>query len=89
MKPKKYVYDFLQCDAIRCFGDNIYTGKIKIDEAEMHESNLSKSWEEFREKSKPRPKEGKDKKEILLKVYMPFIKVENYFLMLSKVEYLQ
>ena len=32
---------------IRCFGDNIYTGKIDTDEAEMDQINLSKNIVEF------------------------------------------
>ena len=48
--------------AIRFFGDNIYTGKTDIDEAEVDQSNLIKNWEEFRENSKPRTKTSKDKR---------------------------
>ena len=39
---KKYIYDFQQYETIRSFGDNIYTGKINIDEAEIDQSNLLK-----------------------------------------------
>ena len=34
----------------------------------MYQANLLKKWEEFCEKSKPRTKKKKDKKEVLLKV---------------------
>ena len=37
----KSIYDFQQLETIRSFGDNIYTGKISIDEGEMDQSNLS------------------------------------------------
>ena len=43
----------------------------------MDQRNSLKDWEEFNEKSKPRTKGGKYEKEILLKVYMFFMKVEN------------
>ena len=61
-ETKKYIYDFQQYDTIRSFGDNIYTGKVNIDEAQMDQSNLLINWEEFSEKSKSRTKEDKDKK---------------------------
>ena len=44
------------------FGDNIYTGKINIDEAEMDQSNLSVNIVKFNNKSRPRSKEDKEKK---------------------------
>ena len=33
-----------------------------MDEAEMHQTNLLKNWNEFSEKSKPRTKKGRYKK---------------------------
>ena len=44
MKQKKYIYGSQQYKTIRSFGDNIYTGKLNIDEAEMGQSNLLKSY---------------------------------------------
>ena len=41
-KKKKYIYGFEQYQTIRSFGDNIYTWKINIDEAEIDQSNLLK-----------------------------------------------
>ena len=43
----------------------------------MNQSNLLKKLVEFNNKYRPRPIEGKDKKEILMKVHMLFMKVEN------------
>ena len=51
-----------QFEAIRSFGDNIYTGKINIDEAEMDQKNLLENMMEFNDKSIPRSKEGSGKK---------------------------
>ena len=31
-KTNNYTYDFQQYETIRCFSDDIYIGKIKIDE---------------------------------------------------------
>ena len=53
-KTKNYTYDFQQYETIRSFGDNIYTGKINIDEAEMDQSNLLKNIIGFKNKSRPR-----------------------------------
>ena len=39
-KTNKYLYNFQQFETIRSFGDNIYTGKINIDESETNQSNL-------------------------------------------------
>ena len=41
-ETKKYIYDFQQYEKIRSFCDNIYTGKVNIDEAEKDQSNLLK-----------------------------------------------
>ena len=46
-ETKKYIYDFQQHETIRSFGDNIYTDKFNIDEAEMDQSNLLKNLVEF------------------------------------------
>ena len=39
-KAKKYIYDSQQYETTISFGDNIYTGKINVDEAEMDQRNL-------------------------------------------------
>ena len=51
---KKYIYDFQQHETIRYFGENIYPGKINVDEAEMDQSNLLKILEEFSKKARAR-----------------------------------
>ena len=61
-KTKNYTYDFQQYQAIRSFSESIYTGKINIDEAEMDQSSLLKNLVGFKNKSRPRTIEGKDKK---------------------------
>ena len=68
-EAKNYIYDLQRYDtAIRPFVENICSGKININEVEIDETNLLKTWKEFSEKSRPRTKRGKDKKEILLKL---------------------
>ena len=53
-KTNKYLYDFQQFEAIRFFGDSIYTGKINIDEAEMDQTNLLENMIKLSNKSKPK-----------------------------------
>ena len=76
-ETKVYIYDFQQYKTIRSFGDNIYTCKFNIDEAEMDESNLFKKLVKFDNGSRPKTAKGKDEKEILMKVHMLFNKVKN------------
>ena len=61
-ETRKYIYDFEQYETIRSFGDSIYTRKANIVEAEADQNNPLKNIVEFTEKSRPRWKEGKDKK---------------------------
>ena len=74
---KKYIYDFQQYETIRSFGESIYTHKASIVEAEENQSNLLESLVELNNKSRPKNHKGKDKKKILKKVHMLFMKVEN------------
>ena len=39
-ETNKYIFDFQQFETVRSFGDNIYTGKISIDAAQMDQSNF-------------------------------------------------
>ena len=41
-KANKYKYNFQQYESIRSFGENIYTGKINVDDTEVDQSNLLK-----------------------------------------------
>ena len=44
-KATIYTYDFQQYETIKYFDENVYTGKINIDEAEMDQSILLKIWQ--------------------------------------------
>ena len=39
-KTNRYKFDFQQFKILRSFGDSIYNGKVRIDEAEMEKTNL-------------------------------------------------
>ena len=73
----QYKYGFRQYKTIRYIGENINTDKTNIDEVEMDQTNLSENMAKVNDKFKTRSKEDKEKKEILMKAYMLFRKVEN------------
>ena len=54
-----YIYGFHQLETIRFFGDNISTGKISIDRAEMDQNNLLENMIEFNDKTRPKKKKKK------------------------------
>ena len=62
-KTNKYIYDFQKFQTIRSSVDSIYTGKISMDKAEMDQTNLLENIVKFNNKSRPRSKEDKAKKE--------------------------
>ena len=51
--------------------------RVNIVEAEKDQINVLNNKVEFNERSRNRLKEEKDKKEILMKMYMFFMKVKN------------
>ena len=62
-KAGKYKYDFQQCETIRCFSESIYSDKISIHETDMDQTNLLENMVKFNNKSRPKTKEGKGKKQ--------------------------
>ena len=48
------IYIYEQFETIRSLGDNIYTWKISIDEAEMDQSNLLEKMTEFNTNARPK-----------------------------------
>ena len=60
IKTNQYKYDFQQYGTTRSFGDNIYKGKINIDEADIDQNSLADSLKEFNDRSKT--VQGKNKK---------------------------
>ena len=63
-KTCEYAHNFQQFETIRSFGDNIYTGKTNIHEAQMDQSNLLKNIVKFDYKSTPRSNKDKEEKKI-------------------------
>ena len=62
-EANEYKYDFQQFETIRSFCDSTDTGKINRGEAEMDQTNLLKNMGKFNNKSRPKTKEGKAKKQ--------------------------
>ena len=62
---------------MRSFGDSIYTRKAGLVGAEEDQSNVLENIVEFNDKYRPKSKEGKDKKKVLMKVDMLFMMVQN------------
>ena len=61
-KPNSYLHGFQKFETIRSIRDSICTGKINMDEAEMDQTNLLENMIKFNNKSKPKTKETKTKK---------------------------
>ena len=76
-EAKKYINDFQRYEMIIYFGDSIYTRDVNLVYAEEDPSNLSKDVVEFNNKSRIRLKGCKEKKQILMRMYMLFMRVEN------------
>ena len=86
-ETNKYVYDFQQFETIIFFDDSIYTGKIKVYETEMDQTNLYENVIKFNAKFGPKTKEGKDKKRNTFESVSTLY--EGRELTFSKVEYFQ
>ena len=62
----KEPFDFRMFKTIRSFGDDIYSGKITINEADQEKSDLVEYILNFNNKAKPKNKDDKKNKKILL-----------------------
>ena len=58
----KYTYDFRILNTIRTFGEDIYNGKITLEEADKDQSNLADEVNDFIKTTKPRNNEKKQEK---------------------------
>ena len=64
-ETKKYINNFQQYETISPFYKRIYARKDNITEVEENQSNLLENLVELNNKSRPKTKEGKDKKRYL------------------------
>ena len=86
-ESSRQVHDFRVFKTIRSFGYGICNHKIGIHEANQEQADLLESILSFNNKTKPRSDEDKNKKVTFLIVQKIFMSVEDYFLMLLKVDY--
>ena len=87
-KASGNTYDFRKFQTIRTFGEDIYDGKITLEEADKDQSDLANEIKNFNEKTRRKSyKKKQEKKKILLIVCLIFLKQEKWFLMALKVKY--
>ena len=61
----KHKYDFRKFNTIRTFGEDIYEGKITLEEADEDQSDLPDKINEFNKKRRPKSDKKKQKREIV------------------------
>ena len=74
---EKKPFDFRIFKTIRSFGDDIYSSKITINEADQQKSDLVECILNFNNKTGPKNKDDKKTKKIFLIALKIFIMVEN------------
>ena len=73
----KKPFDFRMFKTIRSFGDDIYSSKITINEADQEQSDLIDYIIDFNNKTRPKNKDDKKTKTIFLIVHKVFTMVDN------------
>ena len=73
----KKPFDFRMFKIIRSFGDDIYSSKITINEADQEQSDLIDYIIDFNNKTRPKNKDDKKTKTIFLIVHKVFTMVDN------------
>ena len=61
----KHKYDFRKFNTVRTFGEDIYEGKITLEEADEDQSDLPDRINEFNKKRRPKSEKKKQKREIV------------------------
>ena len=77
----KYTYDFRMFNTIRTFGEDLYEGKITLEEADEDQSDLTDMINEFTKETRPRNSGKKQEKKPLQKACIIFSMQEKWFLM--------
>ena len=62
-KTNKYTYDFRKFNTIRTFGEDIYDGKITLEEADKNQSDLIDEIENFNDRTRRKSYKKKKEKE--------------------------
>ena len=61
------MFNFQKCEIIRSFGNSIFNDKTTLGEANKKQNNLLESILEFKDRGRPRTKQTRREKLILLK----------------------
>ena len=64
----KYIFDFRKFNTIRTFGEDIYDGKVTLEEADEDQSDLADNINNFIEKTKPKSDKKEQEKKLLIKL---------------------
>ena len=83
----KYTYDFRMFNTIRTFGEDLYEGKITLEEADEDQSDLTDMINEFTKETRPRNSGKKQEKKPFQKACIIFSMQEKWFLMALKANY--
>ena len=83
----KYTYDFRMFNTIRTFAEDLYEGKITLEEADEDQSDLTDMINEFTKETRPRNSGTKQEKKPLQKACIIFSMQEKWFLMALKANY--
>ena len=83
----KYMYDFRTFNIIRTFGEDIYEGKITLEEADEDQSDLTDEINKFIKETRPKKYDKKQEKKLLQKTCVIFSMQGKWFLMGLKAKY--
>ena len=83
----KYTYDFRMFNTIRTFAEDLYEGKITLEEADEDQSDLTDMINEFTKETRPRNSGKKQEKKPFQKACIIFSMQEKWFLMALKANY--
>ena len=83
-KTNRRIFNFKKGKTIRSLGEDIVRGKITISKIDEKQSNFLINNLEFNYKARPKLEPYKRKREMLMKVEMPFTKVVKHRIFLTK-----
>ena len=78
-RTNQYTYSFKNFQTIKTFGRDIYNGKAALKEADEDQSSLLVEITDFKKKQDRKTQRKSKRKNIFLKSYMHFLRVEKEF----------
>ena len=81
------IHTILHINTIRTFGEDIYEGKITLEEADEDQSDLTDKINEFNKKRRPKSDKKKQNEKLFKKTCIIFLKQGKWFLMALKAKY--